>query len=98
MAITNEVKQEKRYDVDRAAMLLRNVADFASDPTHDYLPTMLQHIKEFLDDICPTCHGRGDYIDNQGDKEPCDDCGMWTGETVVTYVVHSGKPVLVEDF
>lgn len=75
------------YDVNEAARLLRWVGDYASNPGNPGLRMLLEDIKAFLDNICPTCHGAGRYFIAEDEQEPCDDCGMWMrndGDAVTT--------------
>lgn len=99
MANQTKATREIKYDVERAAFLLRWVGLHAVQPEFSEYD-VFKAVKRFLDDLCPTCHGRGDYIDSRGDREPCDDCGQWTRESVITYVIPSleREAVTVEDF
>lgn len=75
------------YDVEEAARLLRYVGMFANQPEHPYFKKVLEMVTEFLDNICPDCHGAGDYFIAEDEREPCDTCGMWmrdTGDAVTT--------------
>lgn len=76
------------YDVEEAARLLRWVGLLARsraaweqagkpDEWDAYLTGCFIEVTEFLDAICPTCHGAGDYFIAEDEREPCDDCGMW---------------------